>query len=62
MDALQPFPDWSRFCRAGFLNLPFRAPSRPPRLVLVFSPSTRYTKTKKGVTRRTTSTSVPAGH
>lgn len=42
------FPDWSRSCRAGFLNLPFRAPSRPPRLVLVlvFSPSTRYTKTR----------------
>lgn len=40
------FPDWSRSSRAGFLNLPFRAPSRPLRLVLVFSSSTRYTKTR----------------
>lgn len=54
------FPDWSRSSRAGFLNLPFRAPSRPPRLVLVFSSSTRYTKTRPLHT--TSTSSVPAGH
>ena len=55
-------PTVSRLVALQSCRLPESAiscPSRPPRLVLVFSSSTRYTKT---TTHEPTSTSVPAGH